>query len=204
MAYSSDWRRRLWDRTCGATPFLDPLCGSGTLPIEATWLALRRPPGLTRKRFGFQGWMDFDIGLWAELRDEARRRVLKQLPAPVHGSDVRRDVVHFAEGNARAAGIGHLLRVEKRDVRDFQPPPGPPGVLLCNPPYGERIGEEKNLFGLYRLLGEVFAQRCPGWACHVFTGNPRLAAAIGLTPAAAVPLYNGKIPCRLLRFDLPA
>ncbi len=77
----------------GETAFADPMCGSGTLPIEAAWVALGRPPGLTRKRFGFQGWMDFDIGLWAGLRDEARRGVRKRLAAPVVGADVRRDAV---------------------------------------------------------------------------------------------------------------
>jgi putative N6-adenine-specific DNA methylase len=185
----------------GDRPFADPLCGSGTLPIEAAWLALRRPPGLTRKRFGFQGWMDFDVGLWTSLRDAARRGVRRALPAPIVAGDVRGDAIAFATANARAAGIGHLLRFEKRDVRDFRPPPGPAGVLLCNPPYGERLGEEKSLGGLYRLLGEVFRERCPGWACWVFTGNRRLADAIGLEPAAQVPLYNGKIPCRLLKFE---
>ncbi len=184
----------------GDRPFADPLCGSGTLAIEAAWIALHRPPGLTRKRFGFQGWMDFDVELWTSLRDEGRRGVGRTLPAPILASDVRGDAVSFAINNARAAGIGHLLRFDKRDVRDFHPPSGAPGILLCNPPYGERIGEEKNLFGLYRLLGEVFAQRCRGWTAYVFTGNPRLAAAIGLTPAAETPLYNGKIPCRLLEF----
>jgi putative N6-adenine-specific DNA methylase len=184
----------------GERPFADPLCGSGTLPIEAAWIALRRPPGLTRRRFGFMGWMDYDVELWTALRDEARRGVGKGLPAPVLAADVRGDAVAFAIHNARAAGIGHLLRFDKRDLRDFQPPPGPPGVLLCNPPYGERLGEEKSLFGLYRLLGEVIGQRCAGWTAWVFTGNPRLAEAIGLTPAEQVPLYNGKIPCRLLRF----
>jgi putative N6-adenine-specific DNA methylase len=186
----------------GERPFADPLCGSGTLPIEAAWLALRRPPGLTRKRFGFQGWMDYDVELWTTLRDEARRGVLRALPAPVLGSDARGDAVSLAINNARAAGIGHLLRFDKRDVRDFHPPPGSPGVLVCNPPYGERIGEERELVGLYKLLGEVFAQRCAGWTCFVFTGNPRLADAIGLRPARQIPLYNGKIPCRLLRFDI--
>jgi putative N6-adenine-specific DNA methylase len=93
------------------------------------------------------------------------------------------------------------LRFDKRDVRDFHPPEDPSGVILCNPPYGERIGEEKNLFSLYRLLGEVFAQRAAGWTAYVFTGNPRLAAAIGLTPTAETPLFNGKIPCRLLKFE---
>jgi putative N6-adenine-specific DNA methylase len=184
------------------TPFADPLCGSGTLPIEAAWMALRRPPGLTRKRFGFQGWMDFDIQLWTSLRDEARRGVLHALPAPILGSDIRGDAVAFAIDNARAAGIGHLLRMEKRDVREFQPPPGPPGVIVCNPPYGERIGEERELVTLYRTLGEVFAQRCRGWTAHVLTGNRRLAETIGLEAARQVPLYNGKIECRLLSFKL--
>jgi putative N6-adenine-specific DNA methylase len=186
----------------GERPFVDPLCGSGTLPIEAAWLALHRPPGLTRKRFGFQGWMDFDVELWTSLRDEARHGVRRELSTPILAADARGDAVSFAISNARAAGIGHLLRFDKRDVKDFQAPEGPTGVILCNPPYGERIGEEKNLFGLYHLLGEVFAQRCPGWTAFVFTGNPRLAQAIGLTPAAEIPLFNGKIPCRLLKFEM--
>jgi putative N6-adenine-specific DNA methylase len=185
------------------TAFADPLCGSGTLPIEAAWIALRRPPGLTRRRFGFQGWMDFDVALWAGLRDEARRGVGKRLAAPVVGSDVRGDAVAFSVGNARAAGIGHLVRFEVRDVRDFRPPDGPPGTIICNPPYGERIGEEKELKGVYRDLGQVLRERCAGWTACVFTGNPRLAAAIDLEPAEQVPLFNGKIPCRLLKYNLP-
>jgi putative N6-adenine-specific DNA methylase len=192
LVFLSGWR--------GETAFVDPLCGSGVLPIEAAWLALRRPPGLTRRRFGFQGWLDYDVELWTELRDEARRGVLKALVAPVLGSDVRRDAVHFATGNARAAGIGHLLRFTVQDVRDFRPPEGAPGVLVCNPPYGERIGEEKDLRSLYRTLGEVFRERCAGWKVFVFTGNPNLAREIGLPPATQTPLFNGKIPCRLLGF----
>jgi putative N6-adenine-specific DNA methylase len=190
----TDWR--------GEVAFTDPLCGSGTLPIEAAWIALRRPPGLTRRRFGFQGWMDFDVGLWTALRDQARRGVRKEFPDPIVGSDVRRDAVHFSISNARAAGIGHLLHFEVRDVRDFRPPAGPPGVILCNPPYGERIGEEKELRGLYRTLGEVFRERCAGWSAYVFTGNARLAREIGLRPSTALPLFNGKLPCRLLKFQL--
>ena len=184
----------------GDTPLVDPMCGSGVLPIEAAWLALRRPPGLTRRRFGFQGWMDYDVRLWTSLRDEARRGVRKVLAAPIFGFDIRRDAVALARGNARAAGIGHLLPFQTRDVRDFQPPPGPPGQILCNPPYGERIGEEKELRGLYRILGEVLRQRCAGWTAHVFTGNAALARQIGLQPVREVPLFNGKIPCRLLSF----
>ncbi len=186
----------------GATPFADPLCGSGTLPIEATWIAVRRPPGLTRRRFGFQGWMDFDIRLWTELRDEARRGVLKQLRAPIVGSDVRRDAIAFATGNARAAGVGHLVRFEIKDLKDFRPPAGPPGTILCNPPYGERIGEEKELRGLYRLLGDILAEHCRGWSAYVFTGNAALARQISLRPVEQIHLFNGKIPCRLLKFAI--
>jgi putative N6-adenine-specific DNA methylase len=186
----------------GTAPFVDPLCGSGTLPIEATWLAIRRPPGLTRKRFGFQGWLDFDINLWLGLRDQARRGVRNELAAPILGSDLRRDAILFSRKNAKAAGVGHLIRFEVKDVRDFQRPPGPPGVILCNPPYGERVGEEQDLEGLYRTLGEVFVQRCRGWTAFVFTGNAHLARKINLAPTQQVPLFNGKIPCRLLRYDL--
>ncbi len=186
----------------GEVPFVDPMCGSGTLPIEAAWIAMKRPPGLTRKRFGFQGWMDFDVALWADLRDEARRGVGKTLPSPILGSDVRRDAVSFSKTNARAAGIGHLLSFEACDVKDFRPPEGPPGVIVCNPPYGERIGEEKELRGLYQKLGEVLRSRCAGWTAFVFTSNSRLAREIGMEPAEQTPLFNGKLPCMLLRYDL--
>jgi putative N6-adenine-specific DNA methylase len=190
----TDWK--------GDTPFVDPMCGSGTLPIEAAWLAIHRPPGLTRKHFGFQGWMDYDVKLWTELRDEARRGVLKTLPAPIAGFDIRKDAITFSRGNARAAGIGNLIHFEVRDIAEFRPPLGPPGMIVCNPPYGERIGEEKDLNPLYRALGEVLRDRCSGWSGFVFTGNARLARCIGIPPTEQIPLFNGKIPCRLLRFDL--
>jgi putative N6-adenine-specific DNA methylase len=210
----------------GDVPFVDPLCGSGTLPIEAAWNALRRPPGLTRRHFGFMGWMDFDVELWTALRDAARNGVRKQLPAPILGSDHRRDAIAFAVKNARAAGVGHLLRFEVRDVRDFRPPPSPlplspegrgdameplspegrgggvRGVILCNPPYGERIGEEKELINLYRALGDVLRQRCHGWTAWVFSGNASLVRQLGMKPAEEIPLFNGKIPCRLLKFEM--
>lgn len=184
----------------GDVPLVDPMCGSGTLGIEAAWIALKRPPGLTRRRFGFMGWMNYDVGLWTELRDEARIRIEKQLRVPILGFDVRRDAIHFAQAGAKAAGIGHLLTFTQRDLADFAPPDGPPGILICNPPYGERIGDEKDLRGTYRTLGEVFRKRCPGWTLWVFTGNAFLARQIG-KPAHVIDLFNGKIPCRFLRYD---
>ena len=123
-------------------PLVDPMCGSGTFCIEGAWIALNRPPGLTRKWFAFQGWPDFDRELWNAIRDDARRAVRTALPAPIAGSDVRQDAIDFSRGNARTAGVGHLLSFEKLELRDARPPAGPPGVLICNPPYGERLGEE--------------------------------------------------------------
>ncbi len=190
LIYLSGWKTD--------TPLVDPMCGSGTICIEAAWMALRRPPGLTRWRFGFMGWMDFDIALWTELRDQARREVGQQLPAPISGSDIRPDAIAFARGNARAAGIGHLLRFEVQDVRDWRLPDGPPGTILCNPPYGERIGEERELRGLYQALGHVLKERCRGWRAFVFTGNAALARSIGLPAVSRVNLFNGRIPCQLL------
>jgi len=188
-----------WNRQ---TPFVDPMCGSGTLPIEAAWIALDRPPGLTRKRFGFQGWMDFDVKLWTDIRDEARRGVQKKLTAPIWGSDIRKDAVAFSRQDARAAGLGKVVHFELQDIGQFQPPSGPPGTIVCNPPYGERIGEEKELRTLYRTLGQVYRERCSGWAAFVFAGHAGLAQCIDVPPEAQISLLNGKIPCRLLRFDL--
>jgi putative N6-adenine-specific DNA methylase len=187
-----------WDP---ATPLVDPLCGSGTFCIEGSWVALNRPPGLTRKWFGFQGWPGFDRPLWNAIRDDARRGVLKGLPAPVRGSDVRTDAVEFARTNARAAGVGHQLRFDRLDVTDARPPDGAPGVVICNPPYGERIGDEKELVGLYGTLGEVFGAHWRGWRAFVFTGNDKLARKVGLPVKSAVPFFNGKIPCRLWEFE---
>jgi putative N6-adenine-specific DNA methylase len=188
-----------WDKS---TAFFDPLCGSGTLPIEAAWIALGRPPALTRKRFGFQGWMDYEVELWTELRDQARAQVAARLASFVGGSDLRRDAIKMAKECARAAGIGHLLHFDVGDVANVAVPPGPPGTVLCNPPYGERIGEEKELRALYRLLGESIRERWQDWNACIFTGNPRLARYIGLEPAEEIKLYNGKIPCRLLKFKV--
>ncbi|OWK36142.1 THUMP domain-containing class I SAM-dependent RNA methyltransferase [Fimbriiglobus ruber] len=107
----------------GSVPLYDPMCGSGTFAIEGSWIALDRPPGLTRKWFGFFGWMDFDKGLWSAIREDARRSVKAALAHPAGGSDVRQDAIDFACGNARAAGVGHLLSFERLALKQVRPPP---------------------------------------------------------------------------------
>jgi len=183
------------------TPLIDPMCGSGAIPIEAAWIAIRRPPGLTRKHSGFMGWLDYDVALWTEIRDQARRDVLKKLASPILGYDIRKDAVEFSRENSRAAGIGHLLKFERQDIADFQPLQDSPGTILLNPPYGERIGEERELRPLYQKMGTIFAERCRGWNVCIFSGNDRLARLIKLPVTGETHLWNGKIPCRLFRYQ---
>jgi putative N6-adenine-specific DNA methylase len=190
-----------WDP---ATPLVDPLCGSGTFCIEGAWIALNRAPGLTRKWFAFQGWIDFDRPLWNAIRDDARRAVLKELPAPIHGSDNHPGALSLARASAKSAGVGHLIHFTRRDVREARPPEASaPGVVICNPPYGERIGEEKEWIGLYTALGETIAEHWPGWRLFVFTSNARLARKIRLPVRGRMPFFNGKLECQLWEFGRP-
>jgi putative N6-adenine-specific DNA methylase len=188
-----------WD---GTTPLVDPLCGSGTFCIEGAWVALNRPPGLTRKWFAFQGWLDFDRPLWNAVRDDARHAVRKELPVPIAGSDVRQDAIDFARTNARAAGVGHLLTFDTRDVRHARPPCAGPGTLICNPPYGERIGEEDELIPLYRRIGDVAAEHWRGWRLFVFTSNAMLAKKVGLKVVRKAAFFNGALDCFLWEYDV--
>lgn len=183
------------------TPLVDPMCGSGTFCIEAAWIALNRPPGLTRKWFAFQGWPDFDRTLWNAIRDDARAAVRKELPAPIGGSDVRQDALELARANARAAGVGHLLTLQRLELRDARPPSGAPGVLICNPPYGERIGEEEELIGLYARIGAAAKEFWPGWRLLVFTSNTMLAKKVGLKVVHKEPFFNGSLECFLWEFS---
>lgn len=113
---------------------------------------------------------------------------------------MRTDAIQFARQNAKAAGVGHLVAFERQELKAVRPPSEVPGVLICNPPYGERLGEEKELRGLYRSLGEVVAAHWPGWRLFVFTSNDRLAKHIGLRVLRTTPFYNGSLACRLWEF----
>jgi putative N6-adenine-specific DNA methylase len=185
----------------GSCPLADPLCGSGTFPIEAAWIAMNRPPGLTRQWFGFYGWPDFDRGLWSAVKDEARRGVRPSPAFPVVGSDERTDAVEFSRGNARAAGVGHAVAFERTDVRHARPPAGPPGWVVCNPPYGERLGDEEQLAPLYRTVGEVVHDFWPGWRLAVFTASPWLAKRVPWKASGSTEFFNGGLACRLWIFD---
>jgi putative N6-adenine-specific DNA methylase len=187
-----------WD---GSVPLLDPMCGTGTIAIEAALKALRIPPGLLRANFGFQRWLGFDRPLWERLVDEARQGMLAALPAPVLGSDISHSAVGMANENARRAGVGELIGLGRGEIGALAPPPGP-GIMIFNPPYGKRLGEEEALKPLYKEIGDVMKQRCKGYTAYLFTGNLELAKSVGLKAARRIVLYNGPIECRLLKYEI--
>ncbi len=181
-------------------PFLDPLCGSGTLPIEAARQALCIAPGLDRN-FAFERWPDFDAELWQQQREQAQQQRRNSLEAPIVGSDGDDEVIQQAQGNAERAEVEDCITLRQQALSDLTPP-ADHGIIICNPPYGERIGEAEALEPFYKQLGDVLKQRCQGWTAYVLCGNLALAKKIGLRPSRRIPVSNGGIDCRLLRYEL--
>ena len=191
-----------WD---GSVPLADPLCGSGTLLIEAACLALGRAPGLGR-HFALERWPKFDSQLWQQERQAASDLARETLPsrealAPIVGREQDPGVLDQAHSNAEAAGIASALELSLGDCRDFMPPPGP-GILVCNPPYGERIGEREGLEPLYADLGRMVKERCGGWSLWLLSGNPELTGALKMKASRRIPISNGGIDCRWLHYEV--
>jgi 23S rRNA (guanine2445-N2)-methyltransferase / 23S rRNA (guanine2069-N7)-methyltransferase len=198
---------------------LDPMCGAGTLPIEATLIAADIAPGLLRSELGMHwgctGWAGHDRAAWDDLHAEARERRAAGLARLGHrgcrirGSDQDPQAVRAAAANAARAGLAGHVRLSRRELEDAAPEPGePPGLVITNPPYGERLGgqggEQSELPALYATLGAVLRERFDGWRAAVFTGNPDLGKVMGLRAARFHSLYNGPIECRLLHFEVQA
>lgn len=184
-------------------PFLDPMCGSGVLPIEAAIKGLNIAPGLFRNAFGFgfQGWRDFDEPLWQDLVEEAITQQKSELKVPIWGSDADAGIVAEAMDNAQDCGLENYIQLKQAQLSDIEPPASQ-GILLCNPPYGKRVGKAEELGDLYQQLGNIFKQRFKGWNAFVLSGNKELTKRIGLRTAQRIPLYNGSIPCTLLKYEL--
>jgi 23S rRNA (guanine2445-N2)-methyltransferase / 23S rRNA (guanine2069-N7)-methyltransferase len=193
-----------WPDIGGADGHLiDPMCGSGTLPIEAAWMAGDVAPGLLRDYFGFLGWKQHDARIWRRLVEEAqgrRQTGLRHLPA-ICGYDLDRHAVHAALGNIERAGLRGIVHVEKKPVTEVMPR-GLRGLLVANPPYGERLGDVKTLSALYAELGETLKTHFKGWSAAVFTGNPDLAFRLGIRASRFYTLYNGAIECKLFKFEV--
>ena len=183
----------------GTQPFQDPFCGSGTIVIEAAWIATRRAPGLMR-RFGFEKLKNFDAALWEKLQHEAETQI-RPAPAPISGSDNDRHMIRAAVANAQAAEVDTFVRFEVKDAQDTRPN-GEGGILISNPPYGVRLAEVQALQALYPQLGAWLKQHYAGWLAGVFTGDRDMPKFMRLSPKRKIPLYNGNLDCRLFLMDM--
>lgn len=181
--------------------FLDPLCGSGTLPIEAGLKSLNIAPGLYRSEFAFQKWPDYDQKLWFKLVQQAKDQQKNQLQAPIFGSDQNGEVLAQAKINSKISKLNSLIDFQQLELSEIEAPCDK-GIIICNPPYGERIGDEKELESLYKLLGDTFKQKFKGWNCFILTGNKNLAKKVGLKAAKKIPINNGSLPCTLLKYEM--
>jgi 23S rRNA (guanine2445-N2)-methyltransferase / 23S rRNA (guanine2069-N7)-methyltransferase len=183
---------------------VDPMCGSGTLPIEAALMALDIAPGSMRSHFGFIGWLGHDHELWQRLLEEARARREATLNQRVvlRGYDQDPAAVRAAIENVERARLRGFIHIERRDLTQLARESGSSGLVVANPPYGERIGDQERLQSLYELLGQKLREHFEGWKGAVFTGNPPLAKALGINAKRSHTLFNGRIECRLLRFDI--
>ena len=185
----------------GTGAFINPMCGSGTLAIEAAQIALGRAPGLLRSNFGFMHLKGYDQALWNVLREQAKNEARKSLPGRIIATDLSREAVEAAGKNAATAGMEHLIEF---DVCDFAETPLPEGggVVVMNPAYGERMGESAKLEVTYKRIGDFLKQKCRGYTGYVFTGNPGLAKKVSLKPKRSLQFFNSGIECRLLEYDI--
>jgi 23S rRNA (guanine2445-N2)-methyltransferase / 23S rRNA (guanine2069-N7)-methyltransferase len=182
---------------------LDPMCGSGTFLTEGALIAADAAPALNREYFGFLGWRGHEPALWDRLKEEARaRRAAREPRRCIIGSDVDSEAVRMSLANGEAAGVADWLHVEKRALTEVTRPAGPPGLVVANPPYGERIGAESGLPALYSELGATLRERFQDWQAAILTGNPPLARNLGIYAKRTHRVFNGTIECRLLRFEL--
>jgi 23S rRNA (guanine2445-N2)-methyltransferase / 23S rRNA (guanine2069-N7)-methyltransferase len=184
---------------------LDPMCGSGTLLIEAAWIAADIAPGLPRRRWGFEHWLDHRPALWQRVRNDAalRREAGLAQPRPtIRGYDIDPRAVAAARDNASRAGVGEGIEIAAGDALQLTPGSDAPGLLVCNPPYGERLGAEAELVKLYSLLGVHLKQHFGGWRAAIFTARPDLGQRLGLSADRIDAFWNGAIACKLLQFEI--
>ncbi len=186
----------------GKEHFINPMCGSGTLAIEAALCATGKAPGLTRDNFGFMHTLLFDEPAWRAMRNKAEETITtRNIPCRIIATDNDALVVDAARQNAVAAGVDNAIEFAVSDFAETTVPPGS-GVVIFNPEYGIRLGDEKELVTTYRAIGTFLKQRCQGYRGFVFTGNSKLAGNIGLKSGRKQKFQSGKIDCKLYEYDL--
>ena len=186
----------------GQGGFVNPMCGSGTLAIEAALFAENRAPGLLRSNYGFIHLQGFDPAAWRALR-AAAHGVQREQAATIIATDINPEAVAAARQNARTAGVEARITFSVCPFDETPIPQGEGGgIVVLNPPYGERTGDFSTLVGLYREIGDFFKQRCGGYRGYIFTGNALLGKQVGLRTKRRIPFFNGEIECRLLEYEL--
>lgn len=187
-------------------PLLDPMCGSGTFLIEAALMALDIAPGIKR-HFGFEKLRNFDAASWVAIQQDALKRIKPASPMPIFGGDSDSRAVRAARQNLEAAGLSNVVQVQQLDALESPAPAlpeGTNGILLCNPPYGERIGEQEQLATLYPLLSASLKRHFAGWKAFFLTSDLRMPKLMRLQPSRKSPLFNGPLECRLFEFRMVA
>ena len=187
-----------WDRK---TPFVVPMCGSGTLAIEAALLATDKTPGLFRMNYGFMHIIGYDEQVFFEERRKLKEKAKKEIDFRIVATDHSEDAIDISIKNAKTAGVDHLIDFEVCDFADTKIPEVP-GIVMFNPEYGERLGVHTKLQATYKRIGDFMKQSCKGYKGYIFTGNPDLAKKIGLRASRRIEFYNGKLDCRLLEYEL--
>lgn len=187
-----------WDKQ---STFINPMCGSGTLAIEAALLATEKSPGFFRMNYGFMHIMGYEEDVFFTERRKLKDKGKKQLNFKIIATDLSADAVDIAQKNAKTAGVDHLIEFAVCDFADTEVPEEP-GVVFFNPEYGERLGVHSKLEATYGRIGDFMKQKCKGYYGYIFTGNPDLAKKIGLRASRRIEFYNGKLDCRLLEYEL--
>jgi putative N6-adenine-specific DNA methylase len=186
-----------WKRDCH---FIDPMCGSGTLVIEAAMYANNFPSGMYRKEFGFMHWPDFDQDLWNDVTKEALDKQT-EFEYQIIGSDISPKNLSSARSNVKSARLHKDIKLHVSPFAAMQPPPGDPGLIIINPPYGERI-RLNDIIGLYKSIGNTLKQEFAGYQAWVISSDQKALGFIGLRPSAKLPVFNGQLECRFEHFDL--
>ena len=196
VIYASTWNRN--------SAFINPMCGSGTLAIEAALIATQRVPGLYRNNYSFMHFKGFEDRMYEEELTLIQQQV-KEVPGlKIIASDISEDAVEITKVNAGMAGVEEMMSFEQCDFRETTIPTEAGGVVFFNPEYGDRLGDEIELEKTYSFLGDFLKQKCKGYTGYIFTGNLDLAKKIGLKPKRRIEFYTGKIDCRLFEYELYA
>ncbi|WP_441709090.1 THUMP domain-containing class I SAM-dependent RNA methyltransferase [Fulvivirga maritima] len=190
-----------WDQK---SHFINPMCGSGTLAIEAALIAKRKFLNISRENFGFMHVKYYNADIWERMKQEAAALELKELPFKIIATDLNPAAIVASRQNALTAGVEEFIEFKTCDFRDTPLPEDNKGVIFLNPEYGQRLGEEKALEKTYQEIGDFFKQKASGYLGYIFTGNLNLAKRIGLRTKRRIEFFNAKIDCRLLEYELYA